>query len=71
VHTALCHRLPRRHGFARQSSTRAHLEPPRARGQADAQVQDGKLTDISGIASSKTNPGYLWVHEDSGEPPKP
>ncbi|HEY4650110.1 MAG TPA: hypothetical protein VIG72_01800 [Pontibacter sp.] len=26
------------------------------------------ITEASGIADSKRNPGYLWVHEDSGKP---
>jgi hypothetical protein len=26
------------------------------------------ITEASGIADSKTNPGYLWVHEDGGNP---
>lgn len=29
---------------------------------------DPELTEASGIADSKTYPGYLWVHEDSGTP---
>ena len=28
------------------------------------------ITEASGLASSKLNPGYLWVHEDSGTPPQ-
>jgi hypothetical protein len=27
------------------------------------------LTEASGIADSKANPGYLWVQQDSGNPP--
>ena len=27
------------------------------------------LAEASGIADSKINPGYLWVEEDSGNPP--
>ena len=27
------------------------------------------LTEASGIADSKANPGYLWVEQDSGNPP--
>lgn len=30
---------------------------------------NGVLTETSGIADSKTNPGYLWVEQDSGNPP--
>ena len=26
------------------------------------------ITEASGLASSKSNPGYFWVHEDSGNP---
>jgi hypothetical protein len=28
----------------------------------------GLITETSGIADSKRNPGYLWVHEDGGNP---
>jgi hypothetical protein len=28
------------------------------------------ISEASGIADSKRNPGYLWVHEDSGNPPQ-
>lgn len=30
---------------------------------------NGNITETSGIADSKTNPGYLWVEQDSGNPP--
>ena len=29
---------------------------------------DNTIKEASGIAGSKINPGYLWVHEDSGTP---
>jgi len=32
-------------------------------------VSDVKLIEASGIADSKANPGYLWVEQDSGNPP--
>jgi len=32
-------------------------------------VNDVKLIEASGIADSKANPGYLWVEQDSGNPP--
>jgi hypothetical protein len=32
-------------------------------------VSDIKLNEASGIADSKANPGYLWVEQDSGNPP--
>ncbi|AEW00999.1 hypothetical protein A4D02_13660 [Niastella koreensis] len=32
-------------------------------------VSDVKLVEASGIADSKANPGYLWVEQDSGNPP--
>ncbi|MCG2616894.1 hypothetical protein LZZ85_21535 [Terrimonas sp. NA20] len=31
-------------------------------------VKPGKVDEASGIADSKTHPGYLWVEEDSGNP---
>jgi hypothetical protein len=31
-------------------------------------VKPGKLDEASGIADSKTHPGYLWVEQDSGNP---
>lgn len=31
-------------------------------------VKPGKLDEASGIADSKSHPGYLWVEEDSGNP---
>jgi hypothetical protein len=33
-------------------------------------VSDPKLIEASGIADSKANPGYLWVEQDSGNPPE-
>lgn len=32
-------------------------------------ISDAKLIEASGIADSKANPGYLWVEQDSGNPP--
>jgi hypothetical protein len=32
-------------------------------------VSQPALTEASGIADSKANPGYLWVQQDSGNPP--
>jgi len=32
-------------------------------------VSDVRLNEASGIADSKSNPGYLWVEQDSGNPP--
>src|SRR5688572_11118331 len=32
-------------------------------------LSNGVITETSGIADSKTNPGYLWVEQDSGNPP--
>lgn len=32
-------------------------------------ISDVKLIEASGIADSKANPGYLWVEQDSGNPP--
>lgn len=33
-------------------------------------LRDGNIEESSGIADSKANPGYLWVVEDSGNPPE-
>src|SRR4051812_8299638 len=32
-------------------------------------ISEVKLIEASGIADSKANPGYLWVEQDSGNPP--
>jgi hypothetical protein len=32
-------------------------------------VTDVRLNEASGMADSKANPGYLWVEQDSGNPP--
>ncbi|MCC6159183.1 MAG: hypothetical protein IT350_14130 [Deltaproteobacteria bacterium] len=32
-------------------------------------VEDGRLTEISGIAVSAKNPGVIWAHNDSGDGP--
>ena len=32
-----------------------------------APISNGALTEISGIAGSRLNPGLLWVHNDSGD----
>jgi hypothetical protein len=32
-------------------------------------VNEPTLNEVSGIADSKANPGYLWVEQDSGNPP--
>ncbi len=31
------------------------------------EVQDGPLTETSGIAASRKNPGVIWAHNDSGD----
>lgn len=33
-----------------------------------AQLADKKLEEVSGLAASRTNPGLLWAHNDSGNP---
>lgn len=40
-------------------------EPPRILGT----VADPALTEGSGLAASRTNPGLLWAHNDSGDGP--
>ena len=31
-------------------------------------MQDRKLKEVSGLVASRANPGYLWVHNDGGNP---
>ena len=33
-----------------------------------AELTDKKLEEVSGLAASSVNPGYLWTHNDSGNP---
>ncbi|WP_207513146.1 hypothetical protein [Longitalea luteola] len=33
-------------------------------------LTNARLNEVSGIADSKANPGYLWVQQDSGNPPE-
>lgn len=42
--------------------------PRFAGGDRVGQVSDPDIAEISGIAASRSNPGILWVHEDSGNP---
>lgn len=39
------------------------LDPP----SSDATIKDERLDELSGIAASASNPGYLYVHNDSGD----
>jgi hypothetical protein len=39
-------------------------------GRTLGELNNEKLKEISGIASSVTNPGMLWVHNDSGNEPE-
>lgn len=39
---------------------------PFSSGEALVELKNKKLSEISGIVSSINNPGYLWVHNDSG-----
>jgi hypothetical protein len=34
------------------------------------ELSNKSLSEASGIADSKTNPGFLWVQQDSGNPPE-
>jgi hypothetical protein len=38
------------------------------KGKAIAQLKNKKLFEVSGIAASINNPGYLWMENDSGNP---
>ncbi len=33
-------------------------------------LTDERITEVSGIAASRLNPGVFWIHEDSGSPPE-
>lgn len=41
-----------------------------ATAQRVAELDNKKLTEISGIAASRRNPGMFWVHNDSGNDPE-
>ena len=41
-----------------------------ASGRSLGVVQSDSLSELSGIAASRRNPGVLWVHNDSGEAPR-
>ena len=43
---------------------------PFSEGVAIATVAGGEITEASGLAASRKNPGVLWVHNDSGEKAK-
>jgi len=36
--------------------------------QSPGRIEDKAITEISGIAASRTHGGVLWIHEDSGRP---
>src|SRR5688500_7126733 len=63
-----CHSRDRQRASAVQlrTSSEAAACPAFAKGQALGRVQAPNLTEISGVAMSKKNPGVLWVHNDSG-----
>ncbi|GBE30433.1 MAG TPA: hypothetical protein ENH10_06915 [Bacteroidetes bacterium] len=33
-------------------------------------VQDDRIDEASGMVASRRNPGWLWIHNDSGDPPR-
>ena len=37
--------------------------------QVVATITDERLVEVSGLEQSYANPGYLWVHNDSGHDP--
>ena len=43
-------------------------DPPRTYGRPTVvgTIQDPEITESSGLAASRTRPGYLWTHNDSG-----
>lgn len=49
--------------------TAADLCEDATRVDSDVRVADTELTEVSGIATSRRNPGVLWAHNDSGGGP--
>lgn len=55
------------------SCTRFNAENPTDHfdeGQRMVKLRNPRLKEISGIAASKGNDGYFWVHNDSGDDPR-
>lgn len=51
------------------AATQAEPCPRFSAGRAQGRVVDETLSEISGVAASRQNPGVLWVHNDSGNSP--
>src|SRR2546421_8998981 len=45
-------------------------EPSFGPGVAVGRVTDGRVTEASGLAASRKNPGVLWTHNDAGTAPR-
>ena len=45
-------------------------EPGFGSGVAVGRVTDGNVTEASGLAASRRNPGVLWTHNDAGSDPR-
>lgn len=52
--------------FPPRSKCAAGYRAPRSVGTPD----DAELTEVSGIVASPSNPGVLWLHNDSGDSPR-
>lgn len=44
--------------------------PAYANAVKTGRIADSRITEISGLAASATNPGVLWLHNDSGDEPR-
>src|SRR5881394_1013410 len=45
-------------------------QPAFGSGVAVGRVTDGSVTEASGLAASRRNPGVLWTHNDAGSTPR-
>ncbi|HRE50491.1 MAG TPA: phosphatase PAP2 family protein [Flavitalea sp.] len=57
-------------GGCQKASGTSDPEPVYATAPQLFPLRDGNIDESSGMADSKANPGYLWVVEDSGNPPQ-
>src|SRR5207248_3297632 len=54
---------------AAQEAIQAFRKPNAAPPRLLAKLADARITESSGLAASRTTPGVLWTHNDSGDGP--
>jgi hypothetical protein len=54
---------------AAQEAIQAFRKPKAAPPRLLAKLADARITESSGLAASRTTPGVLWTHNDSGDGP--